>query len=242
MLRRDAAAVVSTVILVMNEKDTIGVETSVADLRRVVQETRPNYGILNEWPRSRDRATRKMLAQLGYGYGRPRLGGGPAFWRLEYGTPKITRRLLSGPGYVGRLPGRRSVLGPSWMTVLLWKKAKRALGGYHLTAEIQDVRGGGGYKTDPKYRRRVARHKREKRRIGSWGRHMAAEGWDVDMGGDSNFSHMKIGGFHDAWEGHPGGDLGGRPVTSVYSRRKPARAPRTIETRSDHDAVAVTYP
>lgn len=241
----------STVVLAMNEKDTLSVVTSVADLRDVLIEAGPDLAVLQEWPKSRDAAARAMCARLGYGYDRPRHGG-PAIWRLShYRIRSLKARRLALPEFVGHLIGRRSRLGTSWCTDAVFDDL-RADGepsgsrtgtlGYHFTAEVQDVRGGGGYKTELKYRLRVLRHKREKRRLGKRARRNERRGITTYAGGDSNFSGMQVGGFHNCWDGYHGGDLGGRAVTIVYAVEKPAHAPETFRTRSDHLAVAVTYP
>lgn len=231
-----------TVVLAMNEKDTLRVVTAIADLQSVITATDPDFGILNEWTKDRDGATKNLLSRLGYGFARPRHGGNPVFWRLAYGTPKIKGRILALPGYVGRLPGRRSTLGASMLTQAVWKDTGRAVLGFHMTAEVQDVRGGGSYKTDRAHWLRVRRHKREKRRAGRVARRLERAGLTVYVGGDTNFSGMTLGGFDNCWEGYSGGDLGGRAVTIVYATRKPAKRPQTVRDHSDHFAVAVTYP
>lgn len=246
----------STVVLAMNEKDTLSTATAVADLHAVIVTTDPDLGVLQEWPKSRDAATRQMLARIGYGYGRPDRGGGPAIWRLDrYRLHSIHAVRLVGSELVGHLPGRRDRLGPSWATLAILddlrgvrpdgepnESRQTALIGYHFTAEVQDVRGGGGYKTEAKYALRVRRHKREKRALGRLGRKELRRPRKVLMGGDSNFTGMVVGGFENCWDGHRGGDLGGRPVTIVYAAEKPERAPETVKTKSDHLAVVVTYP
>jgi hypothetical protein len=86
------------------------------------------------------------------------------------------------------------------------------------------------------------RRRREKRRLGRRARRLTRHGRTVRLTGDSNFAGMVIGGFHDCWEGYSGGDLGGRPVTAVYSTDRPTGRPQTVKTRSDHLAVVASYP
>jgi len=232
-------------VLAMNEKDTLSTTTAVADLLHVIQTTQPDLGILNEWNRTRDKATTKMLASLGYGYGRPNRGGGPVLWRAtDYQPHAIKSRRLALPELVGHLPGRRSRLGTSWATVAEFTNhagGRTALIGFHLTAEVQDVRGGGGYKTDLAHRPRVMRHKREKRRLGRLGRHLERRKVATYPGGDTNYDGMRLGGFVNCWDGYSGGDLQGRAVTIVYSTAGPSGRPRTMKTHSDHLAVTVDY-
>lgn len=227
-------------ILAQNEKDTLGVLVAVADLRTVVVEKQPDYGVLNEWPKNRDAATRAMLGRLGYGYSRPKRGGGPILWKNTDVLTRMKSKRLALPGFVGRIPGRRSWLGTSWLTEAFFASGRVVLG-FHLTAEVQDVRGGGGYKNDLRHKPRVWRHKHEKRSLGRRARALTRRGRAVYPAGDTNYSDMPLGGFHGCWEGHGGGDLGGRAVTIVYSTRKPAVAPETVKTHSDHLAVVVTY-
>jgi hypothetical protein len=63
----------------------------------------------------------------------------------------------------------------------------------------------------------------------------------VYAAGDTNFSHMPLGGFHECWDGYKGGDLAGRPVCIVYSIRPPVDHPETVTTHSDHLAVVAEY-
>jgi hypothetical protein len=241
-----------TVVLAQNEKDTLPVDVAVADLRAVLLETKPDLGVLNEWPKSRDAATRKMCTELGYGYDRPRAGG-PVIWRLAaHRLRTLKDRRLALPEFVGHLPGRRSRLGTSWCTEAVFDNLEHAgdhaphktcLLGAHLTAEIQDMKAPDhGYKRGLEYFFRVRRHKREKRRWGRLGRRHLHRGDETYPAGDTNFDGMQLGGFANCWDGFPGGDLGGRAVTIVYANAKPAHRPRTVQTHSDHFAVAVTYP
>lgn len=234
------------VIHIQNEKDTLSTATAVVDLRHVIMDADPDLGVLNEWNRVRDRQTRKMLAQLGYGYARPLRGGGPVFWRKSrFKKRSVRSKMIARPGFMGKLPGRRSLLGPSWLTVARFTDmihgGQVALDGFHLTAEVQDVRGGGGYKTDAAHAKRVERHKTERAAISRTGHKQLDHGIDAFPAGDSNFSGMDLPGFVNCWDGHKGGDLGGRPVTICYANRAPKRAPSTHKTHSDHLAVVVTY-
>jgi hypothetical protein len=234
-----------TRILAQNEKDTLSTGVAVADLRNVLTATEPDLGILNEWNKNRDAATRKMCADLGYGYGRPNRGGGPVLWKSDkFRLRSLKSRILALPELVGDLPGRRSRLGTSWASEAIFTDSlgwQVALVGCHLTAEIQDMRGGGGYKTDRAHRLRVMRHKREKRRLGRRARRLERRRITTYPGGDTNYSGMQLGGFVNCWDGYPGGDLQGRAVTIVYATGKPTRRPRTVKTHSDHLAVVVDY-
>lgn len=235
-------------VLVMNEKDTIPTKVAVADLQRIVKQNDPDFGVLNEWNRARDRATRAMLASLGYGYGRPLLGGGPVFWRRTTARKRSIRsKMIAKPGRVGKLPGRRSWLGPSWLTIGKFDLLEGGkpngstvvLDGFHMTAEVQM---GDHYRTDPAHRLRVLRHKTERAMV----EHVAGRQQDKDPNaevlpaGDSNFDGMALDGFHNCWEGRHGGDLGGRAVTQCFASRE-ARLVETFRTNSDHLAVVVTY-
>ena len=230
-----------TVILVMNEKDTLATNVAVSDLRAVVEQHDPDLGVLNEWNRTRDHRTRKMLARRGYGYARPTLGGGPVFWRKSrFRKKSIKSRVLSLPGFVGKLPGRRSFLSTSWLTVAQFLDAdgtRVVLDGFHMTAEVQK---GLKYRTDVAHAKRVARHRHEKQRVEDIAQRQKANGGTVYPAGDSNFDRMRLAGFVNCWEGHDGGDLGGRAVTQCFATG-PAVKVQTEQTQSDHLAVVVTY-
>jgi hypothetical protein len=239
-----------TVVLAMNEKDTLPPDVAVTDLHAVLLVAKPDLGVLQEWPKDRDAASKKMCAELGYGYARPRRGGGPAIWRLDTYTLRSVRSArLVGSELVGHLPGRRDRLGPSIATVVtfdgpaLGNITKHCIIGYHLTAEVQM---GDHYRTDLAHRLRVLRHKREKWHLGRLGRRCANKAITY-LGGDSNYAGMQVRGFYNCWfraaglGAYPGGDLGGRAVTIVFHTRHPQRAPQTIKDHSDHFAVAVTY-
>lgn len=234
----------TTRVLVQNEKDTLPTDVAVADLRATLA-TEPDLVVLNEWNKARDKATRKLARSLGYGYRRPWRGGGPVLWRDDrYRLERIRSKVLALPGFMGKLPGRRSWLSTSWLTVAILtdKRTGRqvALDGFHLTAEVQDVRGGGGYKADGLHRKRVQRHQAETAKAGRIGRRQLRNGLQPYLAGDTNYDGLAVQGFTNCWTSHGGGDLGGRAVTICYAPAL-AKGVETIRTHSDHLAVVVTY-
>jgi hypothetical protein len=221
-----------TVVLAMNEKDTLPADVAVDDLRRVLLETKPDLGTLQEWPKDRDHLAERMCAELGYGYARPKRGGGPAIWRRDtYDLRSVKAVRLVGSEWVGHLPGRRDRLGPSIATVALFdgppvgKIDHHCVIGYHLTAEVQV---GKGYRKDASHRLRVLRHKRERWHLGRLGRRHGNKAITY-LGGDSNYAGMKLRGFFNCWQRdsahtYPSGDLQGRAVTIVFHTARQARA------------------
>lgn len=179
---------------------------------------------LQEWPVHRDGLTHRAK---GWTFRRASLGGGPIGIRDHLGERVISCRavMLTGPGYVGRIPGRKSVLGPSWATRL---KTRRSDGriviryNVHLTASVQV--GKHGYRTDKAHALRVARHKRERasleRRVA---RDQAKFGRDaVEVMGDPNYHHMPIAGLVGWWSVEPdAGTLGDRAIDGIWTSRKP---------------------
>lgn len=241
-----------TRVVTMNERDTIAPGDAGDDLRRVLKEYDPDIAFLQEWGSSRDGVTQKVCDELGYAWTRPDKGGGPVLWRKDRYRLRACHAIrLARREFVGHLPGRRSRLGANYATEVILEPLndpyrhpgdnQTAALGAHFTAEVQDVRGGGGYKRDPLHVLRVLRHRREKHRLGRRMRVNKRKGREVYSGLDSNFSGMTIGGFVNCWDGHDGGSLQGRPVDIIYSDGPPKRAPQVMKTRSDHRAVCVTY-
>lgn len=221
-----------------------------AGLRKALA-TEPDWVALQEALNHRDPILNRVCADLGYAWARAQ-GGEPILWKTaRYGTQprSVTPVLLARSEFVGHIPGRKSRLPASIATEVvlddLWRRhpdgAVTTILDYHLTAEIQDVRGGGGYKKDPLHLPRVLRHKRERRRLGRRMRAQAGRGREVYAAGDGNFAGMTVRGFVNSWTGHPGGDLGGRPVSIIFAARKPSKL-WTVKTPSDHLTVLATYP
>ena len=201
---------------------------------------------LQEWPGGRNR----MLAQLGrllrwlqgrdqvrrgrkprgeWTWHRPRLGGGPIGVRNALGETALSckAKILAGPGFVGRSPGRKSraFLGPSYATRL---KSRRADGSIvvryviHLTAGVQ--KGKDGYRTDKTAARRVARHRNERDRL-EWlvERDQAKYGEEnVEVYGDTNYHHMLIAGLVGWWRAAPdAGTFGPRAIDGIWTSEVP---------------------
>lgn len=229
-------------ILVQNEKDTLSTSVAIADLHMTITECDPDFVVLNEWSKVRDRATKAMAKKLGYGFKRPWRGGGPVLWRLgAYKPLRIRSKMIARPQRVGRLPGRRSFLGASWLTIAVFTvigtDKRIAVDGFHMTAEVQM---GAHYRQDAAHAKRVARHKTERAGVERVGKRQLAANIEAYPAGDSNFDGMDLDGFVNCWDDHPGGDLGGRAVTQCFAEGR-AKTVRTIKTHSDHFAVVVTY-
>lgn len=242
--------VVKTKAMSSNLVFTLHADDFETALRRVLADD-PDICALQEVLRAngKDGILNRVCKDLGYAWARAK-DGEPVLWKISrYGkTPRWVRPVVLARGeFVGHLPGRKDRLGPSIATEvglndLLTGRIVVAID-YHMTAEIQDVRGGGGYKKDLKHRLRVLRHKREKRRLGRRGRAHLKKGRVTRLLGDSNFSGMEIGGFVNCWVGHqppPHGTLQGRPVDIVFDEHRSDDLD-TIPTRSDHDTLVVTY-
>lgn len=232
-----------TRVLTMNEKDTLPADVARADLLHVLDLTRPTIAALEEWGPSRDR----ILDACGYSWARGPRGGGPVLWDEKAHTKHAVRSVrLAFPELVGHLAGRKTRLGANFASEVILNDlpgagpdgSQTVVIEYHLTAEVQY---GDGYRTDLAHRLRVRRHKAEKRRLGKRARMHKRRGRKVIVLGDSNFAGMKLGGFINCWDGHPGGSLGGRPVDIVFAEDAPNGSPRVLKTHSDHLAVVVTY-
>lgn len=179
---------------------------------------------LQEWPRTRDRMTRDLTA---WEFHRPLAGGGPIGVRHDLHEERLSckAKVLTGPGYVGRSPGResRAILGPSIATRL---KSRRADGSIvvryciHLAAGVQAGRE--GYRTDPSARRRVARHRRERAALVELVTRDLARGYDVEVYGDTNYHHMPIRGLYGWWPVAPDAPtFGGRAIDGIWVTRRP---------------------
>lgn len=194
---------------------------------------------LQEWPRGRN----DLLAAQGrlfrwwplvsphdleprgrWSFHRAHVGGGPIGVRNSlHETPLACwASVLARAGRVDKVPGRRSYLGPSWCTRL---KSRRRDGSVvvrynlHLTAGVQI--GHMDYRADrPK---RVARHRdRERPRIGELVGRDLARGFDVEVYGDDNFHHMRIGGLTAWWATEPGeSTFGNRAIDGIWTTRSP---------------------
>lgn len=195
---------------------------------------------LQEWPRSRNkmladagrliwwpRPGRKFKVKGAWTFHRPRLGGGPIGVRNTLGETALSCRakVLAGPGYVGRSPGResRAVLGPSYATRL---KSRRADGStvvryvIHLTAGVQA--GTSGYRKDHASARRVARHRNERDKLERMVERDQARGRDVEVYGDTNFHHMPIPGLTSWWATDPDtATFGSRTIDGIYTSAPP---------------------
>jgi hypothetical protein len=208
--------------------------------------TDPDILALQEAGENRDVILDRVGKQLGYSWARAK-GGSPIMWRTSrYVERSVRPVVLARAEFVGHIPGRKDRLPASIATELILEETAKhgdvlAVYDYHFTAEVQDVKGGNGYKKDLVHRPRVMRHKREKRRLGARMRKQERNAREVKAAGDGNFSGMQIGGFVNCWEDRNGGTLGGRPVDIIFADRKPSRLD-TIETPSDHDSLVCTYP
>jgi hypothetical protein len=217
---------------------------------------------LQEWPRGRN----QMLADAGrlvwwprrpgarpvkprgaWTFHRARLGGGPIGVRNDLGEQVRSCRavVLARPGFVGRVPGRRSLLGPSISTRLkteLPDGTTKVRYGIHLTAGVQI--GKAGYRRDKASARRVARHQRERatleRRVArdqaKYGRH------NVEVLGDTNFHHMPIAGLVGWWPAEPeAGTFGSRAIDGIYTGERPDDVQLLAPlVRGEHRSVITT--
>lgn len=214
----------------------------VADRFRVLV-NRCDVLALQEWPVHRDGLTARAR---GWTFRRASLGGGPIGVRDSLGETVISCRAVAlvGPGFVGRMPGRKSVLGPSWTTRL---KSRRPDGSVvirynlHLTASVQ--KGRAGYRTDAAAGRRVARHKRERSALERRVARDQAKGYDVEVYGDTNFHHMPIDGLVGWWSVSDATTFGSRAIDGIWTSRRPARVdvmPPLVA--GEHRHVIATWP
>lgn len=181
-------------------------------------------GQLIQWPRLQRRGFKPRGEWTFY---RPRLGGSPIGVRNSRGETPISckAKILVGPGFVGRIPGRKSVLGPSYATRLKTRLPDGTIKiryNFHLTAQVQI--GKDGYRKDKASARRVARHRNERDRL-EWlvERDQAKYGEEnVEAYGDSNFHHMPIPGLVGWWETErETGTLGPRAIDGIWTSEAP---------------------
>lgn len=197
---------------------------------------------LQEWGRRRDRILRNLD---GYTHRRSLLGGGPIV--LDTARYRVIRHraaVLAGPGRVDKSPGRRRFLGPSLATVVIAHDELLdelvAFINYHLTAEVQAA---GRYRKDRPLR--VARHRREVRRLERLIRRQRAKGRTVYAMGDSNFHGLRLRGLTSAWATPQAQRLGGthaggsRQIDDVHGPGK-ADDVTIVRIPGDHDAVIAT--
>lgn len=195
---------------------------SVADRLRLLAAA-SDVLALQEWPRRRAALIRDLHA---WTFHRAALGGGPIGVRDELGETPLSckAKMLAGPGFVGRSPGRKSraTLGPSWATRL---KSRRADGSIvvrydiHLTAGVQA--GKAGYRHDQASARRVARHRNERDRLERLVERDLAKGHDVEVYGDTNYHQMRIPGLYGWWGLAPdAATFGGRAIDGVWTTRR----------------------
>lgn len=220
-------------------------------LRKVLAED-PDWVALQEVGPNRDHILTKVGGELGYAWARPKGGGEPVMWKIaRYGkTARSVKPIrLARAEFVGHLAGRKDRLPASIATEVILDdlESKHPDGtvvpilDYHMTAEIQDVRGGGGYKKDPGHLLRVLRHQREKYRLGRRMRMHKRLGRDPKAAGDGNFADMVLRGFVSCWKDRRGGDLGGRAVSIIFGATRGVHL-WTLKTGSDHLTLFVTYP
>jgi hypothetical protein len=217
---------------------------------------------LQEWPRGRNR----LLAEAGrlvwwprpprarpitprgeWTFHRPRLGGPPIGVRNDqHETPLSCKaKILAGPGYVGRSPGRKSraVLGPSYATKLKTRLPDgriRVRYNVHLTAGVQAGRY--GYRKDQASARRVARHRNERDRLERMIERDQAKGRDVEVYGDTNFHKMPIPGLVGWWPVEPdAGTFGDRAIDGIWTSEKPKSVQLLAPlVRGEHRSVITT--
>jgi hypothetical protein len=241
-----------------NIKDTLSVLRVTARFRTLTR--RCHVLALQEWPGNRNRllagagqlvlwprrpGARKFKPRGAWTFHRSRLGGGPIGVRNDQGEIPLSckTKILSGPGYVGRMPGKRSVLGPTRATRL---KARMPDGStkvrycIHLVAGVQN--GKAGYRRDAAAVLRVARHKREHAKLERLVARDQRRGHDVEVYGDPNFHHMPIKGLHSWWALDPdAGTFGSRAIDGVWTTLPPddvAFLPPLV--RGEHRSVITT--
>jgi hypothetical protein len=180
-------------------------------------------GQLIHWPRRPD--ARKIRPLGEWTFHRSRLGGGPIGVRNDQGETPLSckTKFLAGPGYVGRMPGKRSVLGPSRATRLKTRMpdgSTKVRYNIHLTAGVQN--GKAGYRGDAAAARRVARHRREHAKIERLVARDQRRGHDVEVYGDPNFHHMPVKGLHGWWTLEPdAGTFGSRAIDGIWTTLPP---------------------
>lgn len=232
---------VHDVVGTCNVKDTLDDRAAEQAVRDWLGEG-VELGGLQEWGRHRDRILDK-LANAHLRHGRGKDGGGPIVWnktRYEPVRAIVTKRLVGG-GFVGRLPGRRSTLGPSEATLGVFHDEvlgeRVSLINVHLTAEVQQ---GSGYRKEKSHAKRVARHKAEVRAIRRlvWRRRLRGD--RVYVVGDFNFDGLEVKPLTSCWHLRRGSTLGSRAVDIVFAPER-ADAVNTLPNKSDHRAVVARY-
>lgn len=225
-----------------NIKDTLGdadVETSL----RLWLDEGVELGGLQEFGKQRDHILAKMAKTRHLAFGRGEQGGGPLVYNpTRYGLLRpIKTKTLVGGGIVGRLPGRRSKLGPSFATLGVFHDEilgeRVTLISAHLTAEVQQ---GKGYRTDKAHRARVRRHKAEVRALRRLERRRRLLGNRVLVVMDSNFDGLELPPLTSCWDNRRGATLGSRAVDLVFAPQA-AESVKTVATKSDHRAVVAVY-
>lgn len=207
----------------------------------------PQILCLQEAGPNRDRIITKVANELGYEWARAQ-GGAPVMWKKARYRLRSWRPIrLARAEFVGHIPGRKDRLPASICTEVILVDLLTGdivvVENFHLTAEVQDMKGGGGYKKDPLHLLRVARHLREKHRLGKRMRVQKRRGRVVFGIGDGNYAGMRISRFVNCWDKRtkaPRGTLGGRAVDIVFADMAPITL-WTIPTPSDHDALVVAY-
>lgn len=223
-----------------NVKDTLD-DTAAEQAVRAWFGEGIELGGLQEWGRGRDKILDRINSHLRHGRGKQ--GGGPIVWnktRYEPVRAIVTKRLVGG-GFVGRLPGRRSTLGPSEATLGVFHdevlNERVSLINVHLTAEVQH---GAGYRREKTHAKRVARHKAEVRAIKRLVRVRRLRGDRVYVVGDFNFDGLELPPLISCWRSRRGETLGSRAVDYVFGPQS-ASAVNTLHNKSDHRAVVATY-
>lgn len=221
-----------------NIKDTLSVLRVTARFRTLTR--RCHVLALQEWPGNRNRllasagqlmkwprrpGARKYKPRGTWTFHRSRLGGGPIGVRNDRGEVPLSckTKILAGPGFVGRMTGKRSFLGPTRATRLktrLLDGSTKVRYCIHLVAGVQ--KGETGYRTDQAAARRVARHRRERDKLERLVARDQARGHDVEVYGDPNFHHMPIKGLVSWWSLAPdAGTFGSRAIDGIWTEQKP---------------------
>jgi hypothetical protein len=180
-------------------------------------------GQLVMWPRRPD--ARTFRPRGAWTFHRARLGGGPIGVRNDQGETPLSckTKILAGPGYVGRMTGRKSILGPSKATRLKTRTpdgSTKVRYNVHLSASVQN--GKAGYRTDEAAKLRVARHRRERAKLERLVARDQRRGHDVEVYGDTNYHHRHIKGLHSWWPLAPdAGTFGSRAIDGIWTTLPP---------------------
>lgn len=239
-----------TVVATCNLRFTLSAGDFEAGLRKVLAHD-PDICAVQEALDHRDPIIERVCRDLGYAWARAK-GGEPILWKISrYGkAPRWVKGIrLARAEFVGHIPGRKDRLPVNVATEVGLDDlasthpdgAVTVANSYHLTAEVQDVHGGGGYKKDHVHVLRVLRHIREKFRLGHRMRLHKRRGRTAYGTGDGNFAGMLLRGFVSCWTNRHGGTLGGRAVDIIFAATRGSDLV-TVVTLSDHDGLVVTYP